>query len=64
MKFTGYKAGWDRCPECGQSMVWAKKGETLRHRNSGVAGTGRQTHDLVKRKRAEYNAFPYRKEAN
>ena len=67
MEFTGYKAGWDRCSECGQRMVWAKKGKPLRHRSSGVAGTGRKTHDMVVRKREEYSAlslryFVYRKE--
>jgi hypothetical protein len=53
MKFEGYKAAWNRCPDCGQGLVWAVKGKSLKHRSSGVAGTGRQTHELVMRKKAE-----------
>ena len=56
MKFPGYGPGWNRCPECGQALVWSVKGKSLRHRSSGVAGTGRQTHELVLRKRSERHA--------
>ena len=54
--FDGYGPGWDRCPECGQTLVWSVKGKSLRHRSSGVAGTGWQTHELVLRKRGERHA--------
>ena len=53
IKFVGYYSGWDKCPECGMRLVWAVKGQSLRHRPKGVAGTGKQTHDLIMRKKAE-----------
>ena len=53
MKFTGYRAGWDKCPDCGQRLVWAKGFKSLRHMSRGVAGTGRDTHALVVRKKEE-----------
>jgi len=53
IKFTGYFGGWDKCPDCGMRLIWAVKGQSLRHRPKGVAGTGRKTHDLIMRKKAE-----------
>ena len=51
MKFAGYYSGWDKCPECGMRLVLV--GKSLRHRSKAVAGTGRKTHDLIMRKKAE-----------
>ena len=52
----GYFRGWDRCPDCGMRLV--RVGDNLRHRSGWL-----KTHRLVVRKRAEYNAPPYRTEA-
>ena len=56
MQFTGYKAGWNTCPECGMRLV--RVGDNLRHRKGWL-----KIHELVVRRKAEYNAPPYRKKA-
>ena len=50
MKFTGYRAGWNRC-ECGQTLLLRKESGVLYHR------PGRKPlHDLVMQKKAEARA--------
>ena len=48
-KFEGYRPFWNRCPDCGQRLVWAVKGKSLKHRAIGVAGSGLDTHHFVLR---------------
>ena len=47
MKFTGYRAGWNRC-ECGQTLLLRKESGVMYHRRGRKA-----IHDLVMEKKAE-----------
>ena len=51
MKFTGYGPKWNKCTECGRTLLLRKKTNTLVHRPGG-----KKKHDLVLEKRAEASA--------